>query len=723
MCIRDRYLQTFFRLLGVFIRHPFRFFKQINKENLDTLINALKEESPKQIIQNALVKLGVRKGRVVKKTIPGKANQAEETTVKVQEEELIHHIDINSYNSNILRLQGWIYKTDIPIKTVKVRLNGEIVNDVIYGFKREDVAGLYKDNKAANTGFYHQAFIDNNDSIDSIELICKDFLGDTEIIKINPPYKHPQIKPVNYAIDKIYSKRLTYEIERQNKSTLKKEEQTTFFSLIMPVYNIDLKWLDLAINSIINQTYTNWELILVDDCSPDPKIKKYLKKLEIEKIKPIYLETNSGISAATNKGLEVAKGDYIFFMDHDDKLSITAFEEFAKAISENSKLDLLYSDEDKINKREKRNKPVFKPGWSPQHILVTNYFNHLLCVRTSIAKKVGFRSEFDGCQDWDFILRCMEFVKEVHHIPEVLYYWRTLESSIAGDGNQKAISMKFFEKCERAINQHLKKINPAFSAKRPEFAEDLGVALFEVNCDKLLTNSITIITYVSDVSIGTRMLSKLEEVTGGLECNIIATKKNYTTLISSLSDSKNKFNLIELEHGDRAKAKDYNKASQEATSEVLLFLDDEVFGFSKKWLQNLTGLLELDGVGAIGSKITSKDNKIYSHGVLHNMFDAQFENHPTLAFNGVPADEIGYFFYSHILRNCTLLSKDVFAIKKSTLNSVDGFDEKEFAENFFFEDLSMRLTSKGKTLCVIPCLLYTSPSPRDATLSRMPSSA
>ena len=386
----------------------------------------------------------------------------------------------------------------------------------------------------------------------------------------------------------------------------------------------------------------------------------------------------------------------------------------------------------------------------------------------------------------------MEFVKEVHHIPEVLYYWRTLESSIAGDGNQKAISMNFFEKCERAINQHLKKINPAFSAKRPEFAEDLGVALFEVNCDKLLTNSITIITYVSDVSIGTRMLSKLEEVTGGLECNIIATKKNYTTLISSLSDSKNKFNLIELEHGDRAKAKDYNKASQEATSEVLLFLDDEVFGFSKKWLQNLTGLLELEGVGAIGSKITSKDNKIYSHGVLHNMFDAQFENHPTLAFNGVPADEIGYFFYSHILRNCTLLSKDVFAIKKSTLNSVDGFDEKEFAENFFFEDLSMRLTSKGKTLCVIPeavqtfktkykelddvlslstfvskyktkadkyynknlskynqfeilpypkirteltdykdkkilfcthCLLYTSPSPRDATLSRMPSSA
>ena len=199
-----QYLQTVFRLIGVFFRHPLRFFKHLNKENFDTLLNALKEESPKQIIQNALVKIGVRKGRVVKKTIPVKVNpKPTATDEQIPEEELIHHIDINSYSSNILKIQGWIYKTDIPIKSVKVRLNGNTVKDAIYGFRREDVAGLYKNNKAGHTGFYHQAFIDNNESIDSIELICRDFLGDTEIIKINPPFKHTQHPPVNYAIDKV----------------------------------------------------------------------------------------------------------------------------------------------------------------------------------------------------------------------------------------------------------------------------------------------------------------------------------------------------------------------------------------------------------------------------------------------------------------------------------------------------------------------------------------
>ncbi|MEM3036416.1 MAG: glycosyltransferase, partial [Thermoplasmata archaeon] len=193
------------------------------------------------------------------------------------------------------------------------------------------------------------------------------------------------------------------------------------FSIIVPVYNTNRKYLKLCIDSVLNQIYNNWELCVVDGGSTKSYIKRILNDYakKDNRIKVKFLKKNKGIASNSNEALGIATGEFVGFLDHDDELSSDALYEVAKLLNENQDLDLIYSDEDKITTKGKRINPHFKPDWSPDTLYSYNYITHFLVMNRIIINKLGgFREGYDGAQDYDLLLRATEISNKIAHIPK-----------------------------------------------------------------------------------------------------------------------------------------------------------------------------------------------------------------------------------------------------------------------------------------------------------------
>lgn len=238
-------------------------------------------------------------------------------------------------------------------------------------------------------------------------------------------------------------------------------------SVLVPCYKSDLHYLDLCIKSIVAQDYENWELILVDDGSPDettwPALQRYGE--QESRIRPLKLPSNQGISAATNLAVHAATGEYLALVDHDDVLVPHALSRVVENLILNS-VDVVYSDQAYITPGGVVDQPFFKPDWSPALFTGAMYVGHLLVVRTSLAISAGlFRSKFDGCQDFEFMLRVSELTSKISHIPEVLYHWRRAEGSVAANSDAKG---KIEPKQAAAVTEHFERIG---FRGRPEISD------------------------------------------------------------------------------------------------------------------------------------------------------------------------------------------------------------------------------------------------------------
>ncbi|GEM_PF-3650283 len=231
------------------------------------------------------------------------------------------------------------------------------------------------------------------------------------------------------------------------------------FSIIVPVFNTEPAMLQACIESARNQTYGKWSLVLVDDASTRQDTRELVTLMAKgdDRIALIRRETRGGISAATNDGLNAAAGEYIALLDHDDELSPHALAAMAREVVKNEGVELLYSDEDKIDERGSRHTPVFKPALSPHHLLTSNYCCHLLVVRTELLREVGgLRAAFNGAQDYDLVLRCLERSVRIAHVPLVLYHWRTHRESTSGAGRAKPYAV---ESGRQALLEFVKRQN------------------------------------------------------------------------------------------------------------------------------------------------------------------------------------------------------------------------------------------------------------------------
>lgn len=465
-----------------------------------------------------------------------------------------------------------------------------------------------------------------------------------------------------------YNRWLTYDREqREDKIELSYQPM---FSVIIPVYNTVTEQLKECIESVLNQTYENYELILVDDHSSWENVIPVLQSYERHpKTHIIYREENGNISTATNDGIAVAQGEFIAFMDCDDMIDPDALYEVAKKLNENSQLDFIYSDEDKITEDGKiRHMPFLKPDWSPDLFMCMMYTNHLGIYRTSIAKEIGgLRSAYNGSQDYDFTLRFMERSdnQRVGHISKILYHWRERKESVAY----------------------------AISAKN--YAAD---AAGDAKADWIKRNNMS--AYLEYIP-GMAQYRMIYRVTGRPLVSIIIPSKDSFASLKQCIDSiygytaYQNFEIIVVDNGsgasNRMKIEKYlfekgavyiyeqmkfnfsqmcNIGARHARGEYLLFLNDDIEIFQSEWLERMLGHAQLSHVGAVGVKLFYPQTTVIQHAGVANLKDGPSHN-----FYQCNDDASCYFGLNHLDYNCSAVTGACLLIKSEKFWEVGGFDE------------------------------------------------
>ncbi|MGG5316771.1 glycosyltransferase family 2 protein [Enterococcus sp. AZ072] len=486
------------------------------------------------------------------------------------------------------------------------------------------------------------------------------------------------------------------EHEQWDQSLIEKEisafNYNPLISILMPVYNVEEKWLIKCIESVQSQFYSNWELCIADDCSTDATVRPLLEKFRESdnRIKVVYRKENGHISRATNSALEIAAGDFIALLDNDDELSPIALYEVAKCLNGNPDIDLIYSDEDKIDMSGKRFDPAFKPDWSPDLLLGTNYISHLGVYRRSIMNEIGgFRVGYEGSQDYDLVLRFTEktTAERIVHIPEVLYYWRILPSSTAADQSTKSY----------AFDAGLKAVQDAIKRRKikAEVTHAAGNGLYDVNYAILKEEMVSII-------IPTR--NGYDDVKRCVD-SIIAktTYPNYEIIIadngSDQPEMQELYDNYKMLLNDRFTVESIdipfnysrinNLAAKKADGKYLLFLNNDTEVITPEWMTKMVSFAQFERIGCVGAKLYYPNNTIQHAGVILGMGGAAGHGHHTF-----PRGDFGYFGKLEINVDYLAVTAACMMIKAKDFSELGGFDE-ELTVAFNDVDLCLREYEKG----------------------------
>lgn len=464
-------------------------------------------------------------------------------------------------------------------------------------------------------------------------------------------------------------------------------------SIAMPVYNVEEKWLRLCVDSILNQVYPHWELCMADDASTDPNVKKILTEYQEldERIKVIFREENGHISEATNSALSIATGEFVALLDNDDELSIDAFYEVAKALNENPELDLIYSDEDKIDMEGNRSDPAFKPNWSPDLLLGTNYISHLGVYRRSILEEIkGFRKGYEGSQDYDLVLRFTEktSAERIKHIPKVLYYWRMLPTSTAVDQSSKGYA---FEAGLRSVQDALVRRGLKGHATHGA-ANGLYDVYYDIEEEALVSIIIPTKDGYKDVK---RCVSSIIEKTTYQNYEIImadngSTDPKMTELYQEFSEQLPGRFIVESIDIPFNFSTINNLAAKKAKGKYLLFLNNDTEVISENWLTLMVSFGQQERIGCVGAKLLYPNNTIQHAGVILGLGGVAGHGH-----YGYPHGDLGYFGRLSINVNYSAVTAACLLMKKADFDAVDGFDET-FTVAFNDVDLCLKVQALGK---------------------------
>jgi len=445
-------------------------------------------------------------------------------------------------------------------------------------------------------------------------------------------------------------------------------------SIIMPVFNVDEKWLRTAIDSVREQIYENWELCIVDDASTHPHIKpvitEYGKKDPRIKIK--FLHKNKNIAGASNEALSLVTGDYVGLLDHDDELYQNTLFEVVKAINQNNNLQIIYSDENHISPAGQRIDPFFKPDYSPDLLMTCHYMTHFMVYATSLLRELnGFRDGFDGAQDYDLVLRAVEKTNMIHHIPKLLYGWRNISTSTAGGTNAKPYAQI---SAKKALTDALKrrKINGT-----PEYIPDLGYFKINYNLTKKPLVSI-IITTRDRPDLLSRLISSIERKTTYDNYEIIIVdhlnkKKKAVEYLKSLKYKiiryEKEFNISNL----------FNFAEKHANGEYLLTMNDDLEVITENWIESMLGPCQRDEVGIVGAQLiypedTEKSGTIKGQTIQHAGVVLALGGVAGHAFRHVPYLDNGYFALNKTIRNYSAVTGSCMLVKRDIYRKVNGYD-------------------------------------------------
>ncbi|WP_250657395.1 glycosyltransferase [Alkalimarinus coralli] len=458
------------------------------------------------------------------------------------------------------------------------------------------------------------------------------------------------------------------------------------FSIVVPLYNTPLDLLEKMIGSVESQWYPHWQLILADDASPSASVKDYLKNITHPSIELLYLEENQGIAGATNAAIDQARGDYIVLLDHDDELTDDCLFELAKCIKRDNP-DFIYSDEDKIDPDGSFTQPHFKPGWSPDTMMSTMYTCHVACIRKSLLNEVGgLRSQYDGCQDWDLVLRITEATNRISHIPKVLYHWRIIPASIAADLSAKPYAL---EASKNVRLDALKRRGLIGELEAVSQVDGYFNVVYDLQNEPLIS---IIIPTRDNVKVLRRCIESIFKKSSYRSFEIIildngSIEKECLDYFEEVSQQEDvsvirhdaPFNFSELN----------NIGAQEAKGELLLFLNDDTEVISADWLERMGGYAQLSHIGAVGAKLLYPEgNKIQHAGVLN------LQDGPGHAFIRQDCDTPGYYMRNLLEYNWLAVTGACLMMEAKKFHSVGTFNEA-FPVAYNDVDLCMRLCDQG----------------------------
>jgi GT2 family glycosyltransferase len=462
-------------------------------------------------------------------------------------------------------------------------------------------------------------------------------------------------------------------------------------SIITPVFNTPVKWLEECVESVRAQIYEKWELILIDDDSNDPELLKFLPELAAldSRIVLTKVNTRGGISAASNRGLQIAEGDWLGFLDHDDVLEPDAVFQHVKWLQDHRDADLIYSDEDKLTEQG-LDSPIFKPDWSPDFFLACNYVCHFTVIRREVVEAVGgFRSEFDGAQDYDLFLRIVDRTTRIDHIARVLYHWRRSLASTADNIRRKPGSL---ETGRLALEAHLERQNV-----RGHVTVDWRTHAYWIKREMTETKKISIIIPVRDrVDLLARCLDSLTKWTSYAPYEIVIVDNDSQTEEAHAYLSGLKHRVLQYRGPFNFSAIN-NFAVEQTDSPWLLFLNNDTEAIETDWLTIMAEQVQRPEIGAVGPRLLYPNDTVQHGGIVVGV--GGIAEH---AFRGFPAEAPGVCRQLQVTRNYSAVTGACLLTRREVFNKVRGFDEERLPVTFSDVDLCLKIRRAGYLIVYTP---------------------
>lgn len=474
-------------------------------------------------------------------------------------------------------------------------------------------------------------------------------------------------------------------------------------SILLPTYNTKPEFLKKCIDSILAQTYSNWELCISDDASTNEETKQVLRQYQMahDRIRVIFNESNGHIAACSNIALKMAKGEFVSLVDHDDELPPNALFETVKAINNYPDVDLIYTDEDKIDQHGRHIEPFFKPDWSPSFLDSCNVITHFATIRTKVMRNMnGFKIGTHGAQDWDLFLRIAKQTQKIHHIPMVLYHWRKSETSTAMNAKTKPYA---YISQRRALRDSI--VDREENAY-VEAHSALGFWRKKYVIGGTPLVSIVIPTRDSYEYISRCVDSILEKTTypyfeivivdtGSTEAEVKAYYKKLSRDWSGVrvtSFVEERFNF----------SKACNYGAMESKGEYLLFLNNDTEVITPSWVQSMLEHAQRKNIGMVGAKLLFPNDTIQHAGIVLSEQSIAF--HPFYGKN--PVLDIFTYIYADNIREVSAVTAACSMVSRRKFDEVGGFDPA-LRVTYNDVDLNLKLREAGYTNLYTPyAMLY-----------------
>lgn len=488
------------------------------------------------------------------------------------------------------------------------------------------------------------------------------------------------------------------------KEELQEQKNTKFkinpkISIIIPMYNTPVNFFEELVDNLIGQTYSNWELCLADG---SPEENKELEKIykKDERIKYKFIGENKGIAGNTNEALSLVTGDFVALLDHDDLLPLFSLYEIVKCINENPDVEFIYTDEDKFEKLGgKRYDPYFKSDFAPDTLRANNFICHFSVFKKELMDKLGgFRSEYDGAQDYDILLRMSEETNKIVHIPKILYHWRVhaLSTAKAG-GTAKPYA---YEAGIKAIQDHINRLGLKGTVEQ---GNTLGT--YKINYEVIGNPKVSIIIpnkdYINTLKV---CLNSLKKLTTYENYEIIVVENNSeeseTFDYYKKIDGKDKIKVVYFPEKEFNYSKIINFGVKNSTGDYIIQLNNDTELMTPNWIQEMLGFAQREDVGAVGVELFYPDNTIQHAGIIIGI--GGVAGH---VFKNLPKGIHGYFSKDAMIQNLSAVTAACIMTPKSIYDDVDCMDEK-FKVAFNDVDFCLKIREKGKLIVYNPFVQF-----------------